>query len=162
MDWIRDSMWLVWGGAAIVAGLLELASLDFVLLMIAGGALAAAGAAAAGGEFPLQVIVFAVVTALLLVTARPPLKRWASHSAPFQPTNADALVGRTAETLTQVTTHSGQVKLAGEIWTARAAPGSGPLEPHSIANVVAIDGATAVVEYRPAGAGEITPGGEQA
>jgi membrane protein implicated in regulation of membrane protease activity len=162
MDWLRDSMWLIWGGGAIVAGLLELLSLDFVLLMIAGGALAAAGTAAAGGEFPLQVIVFAVVTAALLVTARPSLKRWAHRSAPFQPTNTDALVGRTVETLTEVTTHSGQVKLAGEIWTARAVPGSVPLEPHSIAHVVAIDGATAVVEYRPARAGEITPGGEQA
>jgi len=46
-----------------------------------------------------------------------------------------------------------------EVWTARAVPGSLPLEPHSIAHVVAIDGATAVVEYRPAHAGEI-PGGE--
>ena len=163
MDWLRDSMWLIWGGAAIVAGLAELASLDFVLLMVAGGALAAAATAGAGAAFPLQVIVFAVVTTALLVTARPPLKRWAHRSAPFQPTNADALVGRAVETLTEVTTHGGQVKLAGEVWTARATPGSVPLEPHSIAHVVAIDGATAVVEYRPpAGAGEITPGGELA
>jgi membrane protein implicated in regulation of membrane protease activity len=162
MDWLRETQWLLWVGGAIVAGLLELASLDFVLLMIAGGALAAAVTAVVGGAFPLQVIMFAVVTAALLVTVRPSLKRWASSSTPFHPTNAHALVGRTAETLTEVTTHGGQVKLAGEVWTARAVPGSVPLEPHSIAHVVAIDGATAVVEYRPAGAGEITPGGEQA
>ena len=90
------------------------------------------------------------------------MKRWAKRSAPFTPTNADALVGREAETLTEVTTHGGQVKLAGEIWTARAVPGSRPLEPHSIAQVVAIDGATAVVEYRPLAAGDITPEGEPA
>jgi membrane protein implicated in regulation of membrane protease activity len=159
MDWLRETQWLLWVGAAFVAGLLEMLSLDFVFTMFVGGALAGAVTAALGGSVPLQVIVFAVVSGVLLVTVRPPMKRWAHRSAPFQPTNADALVGRQAETLTEVTTHGGQVKLAGEVWTARAVPGSVPLEPHSIAHVVAIDGATAVVEYRPAHAGEI-PGGE--
>jgi membrane protein implicated in regulation of membrane protease activity len=159
MDWLRDPQFLLWLGAGLLAGVLEMLSLDFVLTMLAGGALAAAATAALGGSFPLQVIVFSTVSGVLLVTVRPPIKRWARRSAPFQPTNADALVGRQAMTLTEVTTHGGQVKLAGEVWTARAVPGSVPLEPHSIAHVVAIDGATAVVEYRPAHAGEI-PGGE--
>jgi membrane protein implicated in regulation of membrane protease activity len=162
MDWLRDTMWLIWGGAAIGAALLELLSMDFVFLMLAGGALASAVTAGLGGSFPLQVIVFALVSALLLVAVRPPLRRYTRNSAPFTPTNADALVGRQAETLTEVTTHGGQVKLAGEVWTARAVPGSRPLEPHSIAHVVAIDGATAVVEYRPARAGDLTPGGNPA
>jgi membrane protein implicated in regulation of membrane protease activity len=101
--------------------------------------------------------VFAIVSAVLLVTARPPLRRWAERSTPLHHTGTTALVGREAETLTQVTSDSGQVKLAGEVWTARAVAGSLPLEPHTIARVVAIDGATAVVEYRPpASAGEIT------
>jgi membrane protein implicated in regulation of membrane protease activity len=159
MDWLRDTQWLLWVGAAFAAGLLETLSLDFVFTMLVGGALAGAATAAFGGPFPLQVIVFCVVSGVLLVTVRPPLKRWAQRSAPLQLTNADALVGRQAMTLTEVTTHGGQVKLAGEVWTARAVPGSLPLEPHSVAHVVAIDGATAVVEYRPAHAGEI-PGGE--
>ena len=160
MDWQGETAWLVWLGAAILAGLLEILSLDFVLTMIAGGALAGAATAALGGSVPLQVIVFAIVSTVLLVAVRPSLRRWAHRSTPYHPTNAEALVGREAETLTEVTTAGGQVKLAGEVWTARAAPGSLPLEPHSIAHVVAIDGATAVVEYRPAHAGEITPGGD--
>jgi membrane protein implicated in regulation of membrane protease activity len=161
-DWIQETQWLLWVGAAILAGLLETLSLDFVFTMLVGGALAAAATAFLGGSFTLQVIVFAIVSGVLLVVARPPMKRWATHRAPFTPTNAHALVGRQAETLTEVTTHGGQVKLAGEVWTARAAPGSRPLEPHSIAHVVAIDGATAVVENRPATAGDITPEGEPA
>ena len=162
MDWSQQTQWLLWIGGAIVAGLLETLSLDFVFTMLVGGALAAAGTAFAGGSFTLQVIVFAVVSGVLLVVVRPPMKRWAGRSVPFQPTNATALVGREARTLTEVNAHGGQVKLAGEVWTARAAPGSPPLEPHSIAHVVAIDGATAVVEYRPAPAGDITPGGDPA
>jgi len=155
---MSDAQWLLWLGAAIAAGLAETLSLDFFFLMLAGGALAGAGTAAAGGSVPLQVIVFAAVSALLLVTVRPPLKRWADRSTPLHATGTTALVGREAETLTQVTTDGGQVKLAGEVWTARAVPGSAPLEPHTPARVVAIDGATAVVEYRPASAGDITPG----
>jgi membrane protein implicated in regulation of membrane protease activity len=158
MDWLRESQWLIWLGAALGAGLAEMLSLDFFFLMLAGGGLAAAGTAAFGGSFPLQVLVFASVSAVLLVTVRPPLKRWSDRSTPLQATGTTALVGREARTITEVTTSGGQVKLAGEVWTARAAPGSLPLEPHTIARVVAIDGATAVVEYRrpPAAAGEIT------
>jgi membrane protein implicated in regulation of membrane protease activity len=155
---MKDAQWLLWLGAAIAAGLAETVSLDFFFLMLAGGALAGAGTAVAGGEFPLQVIVFAAVSAVLLVTVRPPLKRWSERSTPLHATGASALVGQEARTLTEVTVHGGQVKLAGEVWTARAVPGSVPLEPHTPARVVAIDGATAVVEYRPATAGDIAPG----
>ena len=145
MDGLDETLWLIWVGGGITALLLELLSLDFALTMLAGGAFAAAGTAALGFGFPAQAVVFAIVSTVGLALVRPRLKRWAHRSTPM--------------TLTEVTTHGGQVKLAGEVWTARAAPGSLPLEPHSIAHVVAIDGATAVVEYRPAHAGEI-PGGE--
>jgi len=155
---MSDAQWLLWLGAAVAAVLAETLSLDFFFLMLAGGALAGAGTAALGGDLPLQVIVFAVVSAVLLVTVRPPLKRWSDRSTPLQATGASALVGQEARTLTEVTIHGGQVKLAGEVWTARAVPGSAPLEPHTPTRVVAIDGATAVVEYRPASAGDITPG----
>ena len=162
MDWLRETQWLIWVGGGITALLLELLSLDFALTMLAGGAFAAAGTAALGFGFPAQAIVFALVSTVGLVLVRPRLRRWAHRSTPMTLTGADALVGRQAETLTQVTPQGGQVKLAGEVWSARAAPGSRPLEPHSIAHVVAIDGATAVVEYRPPRGGEITPGGEPA
>jgi NfeD-like C-terminal, partner-binding len=44
-----------------------------------------------------------------------------------------------------VTEHGGQVKLAGEVWTARASGPTVPLPIGSQVTVVAIDGATAVI-----------------
>jgi membrane protein implicated in regulation of membrane protease activity len=65
------------------------------------------------------------------------------------PTNADALVGRPAEALTEITLRDGRVKLAGEVWSARIAPGTDPLPAGTDVLVVRIDGATAVVRAVP-------------
>ena len=136
--------WLIWLGVALAAGLAEVLTVDFIFLMIGGGALAAALSAGLGAPPPVQVVVFALATVLGMVTARPPLKRWAG-STPAHVTNAGALVGRDAVVLSPVTERTGEVKLAGEVWTARAR-GPHPLEPGSAVVVVRIDGATAVVE----------------
>jgi len=138
-------MWLVWLGVALVGGLLELASMDFVFAMLAGGALASAVVAGLGAGLTWQVITFAVVSTLLLVGVRPFVKRWAVENAPFVPTNVDALRGRRAQTLSEVTHHGGTIKLTGETWSART-PDAGVVIPAASAvEVVEIDGATAVV-----------------
>lgn len=142
-------MWLVWLAIALLAALAEVASLNFVLLMFAGGALAAAAADAAGASLPVEVVVFAAVSTLLLFVARPPLKQW-SDSTRHQATGVAALVGRRAEVLAEVDGRGGQVKLAGEVWSARTeTPGAAvPVGTH--VTVVRIEGATAVVAAEPA------------
>jgi membrane protein implicated in regulation of membrane protease activity len=144
MEWLSDTQWLLWLAAALTAGLIEIVSLDFFFLMIAGGALIASGAAAAGASGPLQVIIFAISSGALLLAGRPSLKRWAQQT-PSVTMNTGALVGRRARVLETVTDRTGQVKLNGEVWTARAAPGYRQLEVGSAVHVVTIDGATAVV-----------------
>jgi membrane protein implicated in regulation of membrane protease activity len=144
MDWLRDTQWLLWLAAALTAGLIEIISLDFFFIMIAGGALVAAVAAALDVPVPLQVIIFAVSSGALLLGARPPLVRWAQRT-PTVAMNAAALVGREARVLETVTDRTGQVKLHGEVWTARVAPGHNRLEVGSAVTVVRIEGATAVV-----------------
>jgi len=158
MDWLQETQWLLWIAAALAAVVLELLASGMVFGMVVGGAIAAAIAAFAGATFTVQVLVFAAVTAVLLVTLRPPMRRWADTRSPYVPTNADALVGREFEVLAEVTARDGRVKLAGDVWSARAAPGSEPLEPGSPAYVVRIDGATAVV----ASSRELTPGRDPA
>jgi membrane protein implicated in regulation of membrane protease activity len=143
---LGDSLWLLWLALALGAGIAEVLSLNLVFLMIAGGGVAAAVVAAVGLGVPIELLVFAVVTALLLVGARPPLLRYVRESLPGTVTNAAALVGQDAEVLVAVTANSGRVKLAGEVWSARAvAAGGYPLEVGSTVHVVRIDGATAVV-----------------
>jgi membrane protein implicated in regulation of membrane protease activity len=145
MDWIREAQWLGWVATALVAGILEVFSLDFFFAMFAGGALAAAAAAGLGVGFPGQVLVFAGVSTALLVTTRPALRRWARSSAPFVPTNVHALTGQRAVVVTTVTEGAGTVKLAGEIWSARAEVPGVVLPSGATVQVVDIDGATAVV-----------------
>jgi membrane protein implicated in regulation of membrane protease activity len=149
MDWSSHTQWLLWLAAALAAGLIEIATVDFFFLMIAGGALVAAVGAGVGVPVPLQVILFAASSSALLFTARPPLKRWAQNT-PSIAMNVAALVGREAKVLETVTEKTGQVKLAGEIWTARVEPGEPSLEVGSDAHVVRIDGATAMVTPKPA------------
>lgn len=144
MEWLKETPWLIWLGVALVAGVIEVATVDFLFVMVAGGALIACLTAALGGSVPVQVIAFSASTVLLVVTARPPLKRWAAGT-PVQLTNSGALVGRDAIVLIPVTDKTGEVKLAGEVWSARHT-GPSTIETGSTVTVLKIDGATAVVE----------------
>ena len=145
MDWLEDAQWLLWVALAVIAGTVELVTLDLIFLMVAGGAFAAAVTAAVGAPVAVQLLAFAVSTALLLVVARPPLRRYSDRSVPESLMHTAALVGQEAEVLVEVTHDSGRVKLGGEVWTARAAQRGMRLEVGSPARVVRIDGATAVV-----------------
>jgi membrane protein implicated in regulation of membrane protease activity len=144
MDGPQSTQWLLWLAGALAAGLIEVASLDFFFLMIAGGALIASASAGAGLPGPLQVLIFAAASGGLILTVRPMLKGWAGRT-PSMPMNIAALTGRGAKVLETVTEQTGRVKLAGEVWTARVQPGEHALEIGSDVHVVRIDGATAVV-----------------
>lgn len=149
MDWLRETQWLWWVGAALVLGLVEVASLDLVFAMLTVGALVGAGVAFAGGSFTAQVLVATGVAALLLVVVRPVALRKLEPAGPTQRTNTAAHVGREAEVLRTVTAREGLVKLAGEEWSARSAAAGRTFEAGQIVSVVRIDGATAVVDARP-------------
>lgn len=149
MDWLRDTQWLWWVGAALLLGLIEVASLDMVFAMLTVGALAGAVVAFAGGSLTAQVIVATAVAGLLLVLVRPIALRRLRPAGPAQRTNTAAQIGRPAEVLRQVTDRGGLVKLTGEEWSARSDVPGRVFEPGSMVRVVRIDGATAVVDAPP-------------
>ncbi|NMR20756.1 NfeD family protein [Cellulomonas fimi] len=138
--------WLWWVGAALVLIVIEIVSLDLVLVMFAGGAFAAAAANGLGAPLWLQIVVFAVASVLLLVAMRPWLLRQLKTRMPLVETNAAAHVGRAAVVVAEVSERGGRIKLAGEVWTARTAVDELRLPAGTEVRVVAIDGATAVVE----------------
>lgn len=111
--------WLWWLGGAAVLALLEIVSLDLVLIMFAGGALAAAGMAALGAPVWVQILAFLVTSGLLLFALRPWLLRSLRSRMTLTETNAAAQVGRMAVVLEDVTELHGRIKLAGEVWSAR-------------------------------------------
>lgn len=138
--------WWIWLIIAVVLLIIEIMTLDLVLLMLSGGAIAAAVAAGFGVESVLvQVIIWAVVSILLLVFVR----RWAVARLHLQKdgseTNAARYVGQSGVAVTAVDGASGRIKFNGEVWTARTVTGAVIAEGTQV-TVVQIDGATAVVE----------------
>lgn len=150
MEWIRDHAWEAWLALAFVLAAAELASMDFVLLMLAAGALAGVVAALAGAGWVLQSVVAAVAAVAALWLVRPALLR-RLHSSPATPLGIDRYVGMRAVVTARIAGHEpGAVRLDGETWTATSA--AGVLEPGQSVDVIEIRGATAVV--RPTVEGE--------
>lgn len=140
--------WLIW---LIVAGVFaggEALSGTFVMLMMSGGALGGAAAAALGGPLVVQVIVAVVVTLGLVWLVRPVAIRHL-NPGPAAITGSEALVGREAVVLQQVTQDGGRVRLNGSEWSARAKDPRQDLPAGTRVSVIAIDGATAVVWKDP-------------
>ena len=136
---------LIWLIAALALAGAEALTGDLFLLMLSGGALAAAGSAWLL-DWPIWVdgLVFLLVSVLLLVGVRPALRR-RIQSGQGLPEPARALEGKSALVLGRVARHEGQVKLEGEVWTARPLNENDVFEAGDQVLVVQIDGATAVV-----------------
>ncbi|HWJ84372.1 MAG TPA: NfeD family protein [Cellulomonas sp.] len=137
--------WLWWIGGALLLGILEMLSLDLVLIMFAGGAVAGGIASAAGAPIWLQILIAALTSVVLLATLRPWLLRRLKRRMPLEETNAAALVGKDAVVVSTVTLEGGRVKLNGEVWSARTRTAD-TIPPGAQVRVDRIDGATAVVE----------------
>lgn len=136
-------MWLGAAGALLVA---EMLTVDLLFASLAFSAFMAAIANGLGFEMAAQGLVFGLAAALSLFVLRPiALKHLKKRPADFA-TNVDALIGAPAVALTEVTVHDGQVKLSGEIWSARSQ--GALISKDSILEVVAIEGATAIVKVK--------------
>ena len=139
---------LIWLIAGILLIIAELLSGDLFLLMVGLGALFGAGSAALTGNPFIDVAVFAVASVGMLALVRPALKR-RFLSGPDIKTNTDALIGARAVVVSTVDVESGQVKLAGDVWSARCMLEGEPIAPGTPVTVVEISGATAVVSAEP-------------
>lgn len=148
MEWLQENAWALWLGAAMVLGVAELASLDLVLLMLAVGCLAGAGVAAAHLPFLVQALAAVVASVAMLALVRPSVVR-RLHSGPALLHGAEALVGTEGFALTEVDARSGQVKLGGEVWTARPYDDSAVIPSGARVQVFEIRGATAYVHEVP-------------
>ena len=135
-------IWLIFG--LVLAGAEALTG-DMSLLMLSGGALAAAGSTWLL-DWPVwaNAAVFLVVSVLLLVLVRPALRRRLTPAKGL-PTGIKALEGKSALVLDRVAHDAGQVKLDGQVWTARPLNEDEVYEPGEHVRVMQINGATAVV-----------------
>ena len=136
-------MWLAASGALLV---IEILTVDLLFASLAFSALLAAGANALGFGVVVQGVVFGLGAIGSLMFLRPVALRHLKKKPADHATNIEALIGASAMTLSAITEHSGLVKLSGETWSARSTVGE--IEVGSQVEVVAIEGATAVVKRK--------------
>jgi len=136
--------WVLWAIAAAVLAGGEVLTLGFFLGLLALGAAVAAVAAAVGVSVELQVALFAITSVASLAFIRPIALRHMKTPARLKSGTA-ALVGARAVVLQRVDADNGQVKIGGEVWTARPYDEDDVFEPGTRVDVMKIDGATALV-----------------
>ncbi|WP_328882570.1 NfeD family protein [Streptomyces sp. NBC_00299] len=136
-------VWWLIGAAALGIGLVITAMPE--LAMLAVGAVAAAVVAGIlGGDAVVQVVSFVVVSTALIAVVRPIANRHRAQR-PQLATGIEALKGRQAVVLERVDASGGRIKLAGEVWSARALDTDRAYEVGQEVDVVDIEGATAIV-----------------
>jgi membrane protein implicated in regulation of membrane protease activity len=139
--------WLVWLIVAVVLGVVELFTLTAALGLIGAAAAVTAVFAAIGLPLPLQFAVFAAASAAGVILIRPAVHRF-MHHPPLARFGVDALIGRSAYVLREVTGRDGRIRIGGEEWSARACDEAMVIPEGEIVDVMEIRGSTAIVYPR--------------
>ena len=136
--------WVWWMIAAGILAAGEIFTMGFFLGPIAIAAVLSAVVALAGAGLAAQWVVFIIASLGSLLVLRPVARRHL-RTPPSIRTGTAALVGGPATVLERVDRSGGQVKIGGEIWSARAYDDDDSFEPGTRVEVMQIDGATALV-----------------
>ncbi len=139
--------WIYWMILAVVMAGIELAVFSiFIFGPLAVAAAVTAVVAGFGGSIEVQLAVFILLALASMFTLYPIAKRH-RESDPEHATNVDALIGKEARTLEEISGESlGLIRFDNSNWTARTKDGVGPIPAETRVRVVSIAGATAVVE----------------
>jgi len=136
--------WVIWMIGAGVLAVGEIFTLSLFLGPVAIAAALAGLAALAGAGVAIQLVVFTLAAAASLLVLRPIARRHLRTPARLR-TGTAALVGSSATVLERVDGDGGQIRLAGEVWSARAFDDDEVLEAGARVEVLEIRGATALV-----------------
>ncbi|HZF88581.1 NfeD family protein [Streptomyces sp.] len=140
-------LWLIWLIVAAVFAVAEILTLTAALGMLGAAALITAAVAALGLPLPLQFLVFTVVATISVLFVRPLALRHVRRPQ-AERFGVDALVGRAAYVISEVTGQGGRVRIDGEEWTARAYDETLEIPAGTTVDVIEINGATALVYPR--------------
>ncbi len=147
-EFLATYAWIFWVGLLLAFVIVEVLTIDFTFLMLAGGCIGGLVVGLLGAPFWAQILVAGILALVLLFVVRPAIKRALGRGGDQTPTNVAALLGTGGTVTTPFVDGQGHVKLAnGETWTARLSASSLERQVESGQRVVvtAIDGATAVV-----------------
>ncbi|MBQ7718204.1 MAG: NfeD family protein [Clostridia bacterium] len=109
---------IFWLALAVVALVIEMATVNLVSIWFVAGAVAAFVAALFGAALSVQIGIFVLVTAILLIFTMPAARRLLQNSK--QATNSDRIIGQEAVVTEEIDNikGTGQVKVLGNIWSA--------------------------------------------
>lgn len=142
------SLPVVWLLLMVIFAIVEGVTVGLASIWFAVGALAALLVSLACGNFWVQCLVFVAVSLVTLLLVRP---LTAKHFQPRDhiPTNVDSLIGRSG-VVTQTIDNlagTGQVRLGGQVWTARSDSGASIPEGSTVI-AVRIEGVRLFVRLR--------------
>ncbi|MGN0604171.1 MAG: NfeD family protein [Oscillospiraceae bacterium] len=138
-------MVIFWIIVLVAAILVEAATAALISIWFASGALAALIAAALGASWMIQLTLFVVFSAILLIFTRPLVKKLFPKK--FIPTNSDSYAGKTAVVVEDIDSARGmgRVKFNGVDWIAVTE--NGELIPKdTVVRIKAVKGAKLLVE----------------
>lgn len=149
MEFISDYAWIGWIAVIAILLVIEMVSGELTFLMLALGGVAGVVSSLVGAPVWLQVILVALLAAVLLLFIRPPLLKRIRRPKDPQKFNVDALLGAAGTVQQPVTPTTGVVKLSnGQTWTART-EGVRQIPAGAVIRVLRVAGATLYVTDQP-------------
>ncbi len=135
----------IWIGLIVIFVIVEAATVQLVTVWFAVGGIAGLIAYTFGLEIWMQILIFAVVSAVALAVTRPFVKRFTKGRK--QPTNADRYIGQEATVTEPISNElsKGAVRIGGLEWTARTVDNS-EVDKGERVTVEAIEGAKLLVK----------------
>ena len=114
-------MWVFWLIAAGIFFIIEMATIGFLVFWLGIGAILAMITSFITDSILIQVIVFVITSTLLLIFTRPLVNKFIKVPKEIK-TNAYSIIGKKGIVISDINNidGSGQVKVEGEIWSAKS------------------------------------------
>lgn len=146
-----DMIWVyIWIGVIVLTVVTEAATMGLTSIWFTFGALVAWIIAMCSGPLWLQWLCFVVVSGLMLAFTRPLAVKYLKPKKVA--TNVDALTGREGKVVTEIQPiqGTGQVKVDGQIWSAKLENTDVNLPVGSLVEVLRVEGVKLVVRAKTA------------
>ena len=139
-------MWVFWLIAAGVFFIIEMATIGFLVFWLGIGALLAMVTSFITDSIFIQALVFVITSTLLLIFTRPLVNKFIKIPKEIK-TNAYSIIGKKGIVISKINNieGTGQIKMDGEIWSAKSATDE-DIPENTEVEIVEIDGVKAVVK----------------
>lgn len=136
---------MFWLAIAVIFGVIEATTSTLTTIWMAIAAAFTAIIAAFGVPVAPQFLVFAIVSAVLVILTRPLARRVLSKNT--VPTNADRIISAKGVVIERISSlnESGQIKVMGQIWSAKSETDD-DIPEGTVVVVTGLEGVRAVVE----------------